>query len=105
MDHLIQKCPFKTPNALYQIYRMPHSMAVPGVSVPTSEKSRDTCAWITRTSDLRFQIPASSSPSSPPSPPSSSPSPSSFPHSNRPNHSTVVQIQNAEDDETDAAAS
>ena len=26
MDHLIQKCPFKTPNALYQIYRMPHSM-------------------------------------------------------------------------------
>ena len=27
MDHLIQKCPFKTPNALYQIYRMPHSMA------------------------------------------------------------------------------
>ena len=27
MDHLIQKCPFKTPNALYQIYRMRHSMA------------------------------------------------------------------------------
>ena len=39
MDHLIQKCPFKTPNALYQIYRMPHSMTAT-VSLLLREKSQ-----------------------------------------------------------------
>ena len=43
MDHLIQRCPFKTPNALYQIYRMPHSMrAIMGRSVCSALQDQAT---------------------------------------------------------------